>query len=96
MSRKFSRTKGMIMKNTAARGAPSIIQGLRRPNRVQVRSLRSPTQGCKNMFRMLSQVRMKPMRPAASPRSSSMGGMRELKMGQMMEMPKNPNPTTKV
>jgi len=45
---------------------------------------------------MLSQVMMKPMTAAASPRSSSMGGMRLLKSGQMMLMPKKPKPRMKV
>ena len=45
---------------------------------------------------MLSQVMMKPMTVAASPRSSSMGGMRLLKSGQMMLMPKKPKPRMKV
>ena len=39
---------------------------------------------------------MKPIAPAARPRFSSIGGMNELKMGQMMEMPKKPKPRMNV
>ena len=84
------------MKKNAASGAPSISQGLRRPNRVCVRSERLPTQGWVNRLMMLSQVMMKPMTVAAMPRSSSMGGMRLLNSGGMTLMPKKPNPRMRV
>ena len=96
ISTKFWRTNGTRMKKTAASGAPSISHGLRRPKRERVRSDRLPTQGCRNMLMMLSQVMMKPMTVAARPRSCSIGGIRLLNKGQTMLMPKKPKPRMKV
>ena len=40
---KLSRTNGTTMKKIAAIGAPNMSHGLRRPNRLIVRSERAPT-----------------------------------------------------
>jgi hypothetical protein len=48
------------------------------------------------MLRMLSQVRIKPTTTAERPKSSSMGGIRLLKSGQITLIPKKPKPTKNV
>jgi len=48
------------------------------------------------MLMILSRVMMKPIITADRRRSSSMGGIRLLKMGQIMLIPKKPKPSRKV
>ena len=52
-------------------GAPTRIQGLRRPQRVHVWSLRTPAQGWTTILRMLSQVMIKNARLGASANPTS-------------------------